>query len=676
MRCALWILFAFFVTSGLGSASVLAKSVNRGQAWLRCVQSHLDGAGFLHRRNPSRYRLDPVHSMERVLRRAGIAKPADPSNKIAAWLALADRTGRRFKNDAHFRHRLKTALYDQYVLKPDEAPQAYFDLQVQINREAGRGDLPLTPEAKSELIGVLIKDQKQSLDAWLEYFLSDDTAKYPTWAKVWAFEEMSKLRALNSGETKFTNRSRDTTSMFPELNREALGILMDGLTKRVSVHSTPVDKEFRALLEKERFAELYAWTLKRVESTRGDLRVTAGKWVTYPKGSDPQALVRAIDCKGTGWCTVGVSTAASQLKAGDFHVYFSLDSLSEPTQPRIAIRMEEQKIAEVRGIAKDQNLDPHIAPTEILEKKLSEFGVEGDKYKKRSSDMKRLTELAKMNEAKQALTRDELKFLYEVDNPIEGFGYQKDPRISEIIETRDKRADLAKALDVAPEKISFTEAEALRGGIAFHYGDLEISGRTSIQNLKLPKRVRGNFTISSPVTAKGLVLPEHVEDGFNFLDLEFETAQGLVLPRYVGGDVYMPNLRSALGLVLPRHVGGHLDLSRIRTGEGLVLPNYVGKHLDLSGIRSAEGLVLPSYVGTDLMMTNLRSVKGVTMAKYVGRELNLNGLETSEGFVPPDKVKVILMSRIPPSERDGLKNRYPNHRFRFSTFELNMREPI
>ena len=47
-------------------------------------------------------------------------------------------------------------------------------------------------------------------------------------------------------------------------------------------------------------------------------------------------------------------------------------------------------------------------------------------------NMRRMTEIENKTKINQPLTREDLIFLYEIDQPIEGFGYDKDPRIEEI----------------------------------------------------------------------------------------------------------------------------------------------------------------------------------------------------------------------------------------------------
>ena len=76
------------------------------------------------------------------------------------------------------------------------------------------------------------------------------------------------------------------------------------------------------------------------------------------------------------------------------------------------------------------------------------------------------------------------------------------------------------------------------------------------------------------------------------------SAEGLTLPKSIGGDLNLSGLTSAEGLILPRSIKGTLALSSLTSAEGLILPQNIEWYLDLSGLTSAEGLKLP--VGFDL----------------------------------------------------------------------------
>lgn len=144
--------------------------------------------------------------------------------------------------------------------------------------------------------------------------------------------------------------------------------------------------------------------------------------------------------------------------------------------------MQGKNIAEVRGIAHEQNLDPYIG--NIVDEKLVEFS-DGKAYQKKSADMKKLTEIDRKNARGEKLTINDLRFLYEVDSKIKGFGYLKDPRIKEILAKRDAQSDISFIFKCSKEQISTTKNEALVGGIKFHYDGLYLSGLQSAEKEKL-----------------------------------------------------------------------------------------------------------------------------------------------------------------------------------------------
>ena len=118
--------------------------------------------------------------------------------------------------------------------------------------------------------------------------------------------------------------------------------------------------------------------------------------------------------------------------------------------------MQTGKIAEIRGISYKQNLDPYMG--DVLAKKLDEF-PDKDEYLKKDTDMKKLTEIDNKTKQDKTLTKDDLIFLYEIDAKIDGFGYQRDPRIAEIIAGRNPREDAPIVLECQSNQIAYSQAE-------------------------------------------------------------------------------------------------------------------------------------------------------------------------------------------------------------------------
>lgn len=361
---------------------------------------------------------------------------------------------------------LKHLLHKNYVIPlPEDTPErweSYWANQQRLAREQGHGDIEITAEMKGQLAEVVITDQESSLDNWLDYLASAD-ATYPDWLKYYAVRGVLSLGAYDKQRQRFARRDADTVAPFCDLNREALAYVLDAIEKQATgaeidlTAFDPADQQkLQQLLQGANFGKLYVWALEKVtpESQEVLANIT-GEWIKFPQGTDPTALVQSLQGHGTGWCTAGESTAQTQLTAGDFYVYYSQDAQGQSTVPRAAIRMEgageQAKIAEVRGIAEQQNLDSFIAP--VVQTKLAEF-PDGAFYEKKSQNMQQLTQIEQKTRRQQELTPDELKFLYEIDHKIEGFGYDRDPRITELRSQRDPLADAPIVFECTPEQIA------------------------------------------------------------------------------------------------------------------------------------------------------------------------------------------------------------------------------
>ena len=532
---------------------------------------------------------------------------------------------------------LKSFYYDLYVIKPENIPDAYFQNQVRLARERGYGNIELTEEDKRRMTEEVIDDQKKSLDKWIEYFLYDEESKsYEMWEKFWVFQELQNLGKYDKETGKFSKRDKSTVYPFPPVEREyiftTLKLMEDFLKDKKS------EEDIKQALSTGNFKLLYEYVIRQ-SFLKGEHQgnSTDGKWIKYEQGSDYNILRNSLQGYYTGWCTAaGENFAKSQLAGGDFYVYYSLDKNGEAKVPRIAIRMDgKDKIGEIRGIADNQNMEPEMMS--ILEEKLKEF-PDKDKYLKKENDMKLLTLIDKKVNDNIDLTLEELKFLYEIDGQIIGFGYGKDPRIEEIKRKRNERRDYSLIFNVKEEEVALFKEEWLNNPEKFKVllDNIYLDSLTSTDGLVLPQHVDGNIGLHYLTSAEGLVLPQYVG---STIDLHYLTsAEGLVLPQHVGNSIDLHSLTSAEGLVLPESIGGDIYLNSLTSAEGLVLPKYVGGFIDLSSLASAEGLVLPESIGGDIYLNSLTSAEGLVLPQYVGRNIGLYSLTNAEGLVLPESI--------------------------------------
>ena len=555
---------------------------------------------------------------------------------------------------------LKQFYYDRYVIKEEDIPNSVYELEEQMALELGYGHIEYSDEIKKEKRNIIINDQKASLDVWLDYFFSEDSNVYPFWLKYWAFQGMLKIGKYEKETGEYTKRNKNTIYKFIDLNREALAMSMDLILKTFMKEKIE-DSDLEMLVNSGSFAKIYTYIMSTVLTNNKDItKKDQGEWVKYNRGSNHMLLVKSLQGYNTGWCTAGESIAKAQLSSGDFYVYYTLNNNGEYKIPRIAIRMQGSKIEEIRGVAQNQNLEPEME--QVVREKIKDF-PDNEKYYKKENDMKLLTQIYKKQEKEEDLTIEELKFLYEINYSIDGFGYKKDPRIGEIKEKRNIIEDLNKIFSVVNEikgdlDLSFlTRAEGLALPQTIN-GYLDLRGLTIAEDLVLPQTINGRLFLSGLTRAEGLVLPQTINGGLNLSGLT--RAEGLVLPQTINGYLDLRGLTKAEGLVLPQNINGKLFLSGLTSVEGLVLPQTINGDLDLSGLTSVEGLVLPQTINGSLDLRGLTSVEGLALPQTINGDLDLSGLTSTEGLILPNNLTYYIILKncvvITPENVDEFRN--------------------
>ena len=533
---------------------------------------------------------------------------------------------------------LKNFYYNLYVIKPEDIPDSYFEHEKRIMRERGYGNIEITPERKQNLINQIIEDQKESLDKWIEYFLFDEESNsYEMWEKYWVFQGLQQLGKYNKETGKFSKRDKHTVYPFPPVEREVIFTTLKLMEDYIK--DKKGDNEIRSALGSGNFKTLYEYSIKMImNKEEKQSNTTLGKWIKYEQGSDYHKLRDSLQGYYTGWCTAaGENFAKEQLENGDFYVYYTLDKNGEAKVPRIAIRMNgHNEIGEIRGIADNQNMEPEMIS--ILEKKLEEF-PDRDKYRKKEYDMQFLTTIDNKVQKGYDLTKEELRFLYEIDSKIEGFGYEKDPRIKETINKRNIKNDLMYIFDCKEDEICVGGDLPKDKTIKVYWDSLDLSGLTSAEDLKLPEHIGSFLYLSGLTNAKDLTLPKYI-GGNLYLD-SLTSAKSLKLPEYIRGNLNLRSLTSAKGLTLPEYIGGSLWLNSLTSAEDLTLPEYIGGYLDLRSLTSAKGLDLSNtIIGDSLGLRSLTSAKGLTLPKHIEGYIWLGGLTSAEGLKLPENFDI------------------------------------
>ena len=608
--------------------------------------------------------------LDDVVTRNGKLNKYDKFKNINEYFKRLDLIHRRVTDTGRHSKLLREMYHHKYVIRPEDIPESYYRHQQEIALERGFGYLEITPDIKYQYQQQIINDQKSSLDVWINYFLSKDADVYPFWAKYWAFQGMLKLGVYDKETGEFTRRTKVSIAPFVDLNREALAISIDLVINSLNGQEVD-DKKLNELVKSGSFGKIYSYVINFVlnGSNNKDImtKKNDGMWIKYEQGSDHIPLVNSLRGYNTGWCTAGESTAKAQLENGDFYVYYTLDENNEYKVPRIAIRMEWGEIAEIRGIEENQNIEPEMES--VVEEKIKEF-PDSERYFEKLEDMKLLTKIHRKHMNEEELTKEELIFLYEINDEILGFGYYDDPRISEIKNARNKRKDLSLILDSKEDEVEYIDAN-INANTKFFYGDLIVRGRSYLENFKFPNHIiRGDLSLPSVIHLSNVTFPESVDGVVDLNSLE--TAKGVTLPKKISLDLILSDLKSAEGLILPESIGKFLYLSSLKDANGLILPDSLNCYIyfkrlenaaglilpsnlqgvSFSSLKSAEGLVLPQIFNGSLYFASLTSPDGLVLPRTMLGGLDLCSLLSCDGLIFPERVHSLNLDSL--TSVDGL----------------------
>jgi hypothetical protein len=452
-------------------------------------------------------RIRGVESIKRLLQQKYIVKPENISDDYIKGVLF----GNFAEQKGYTRGDIKDSEIRQNILK-------------QFQSETGQDfNLYKIPEDERKKVREMaVKDQKARLESWFNYLTSPEAENIPLAYRYWAFAEMLKMGSYDEDRKKYNKRNETTAAPFPELDQQALALVFDeirrkqiGKTSQIDTDDKKSQEEFSNRLKSENFNKLYAFAQEHLNSLRlptERLSVTEGEWRVFPQGSNAREVVNSLEGFHTKWCIAGQGTAEGYLSRSDLHIYFSQNTESKNTIPRACIvDSKDRGITEVRGVISDevnmQHLDDYIAP--VVEEKLENISG-GEKWRDSMKDMKRLAGIHLKHQQREELTRDDLRFIYEIDGKINTTGYGQDPRIQEILQGRDVKEDLSSILNIPREQISTNEKEALTGGIKYHYGNLDFSSFPSAKMLELPESINGNLYLNKFTPDYQIKLPKSV----------------------------------------------------------------------------------------------------------------------------------------------------------------------
>ncbi len=301
------------------------------------------------------------------------------------------------------------------------------------------------PSSREEILKHLQDEQLTSYIEWLNYLIvSDGRREYEPWFRYLVLSEITKR------DDRGRRRDAGTTSGVMPLSMSALARVRDDFTSFIqeyehqSVMARVADsKDERKPATEAKTAALNALTgypfHEKYFGYIADEAQAENEVLNYTNGwhtiTDPEELSRIS--RGTPWCLAGLKVAHDYLMAEEskMRVYF------EDGRPKIATHVVGEEVREVRGANDSQNLDPKYA--EVAEEELAQY-ENAATWHVQAEDARTLGEIFVLCHDNPAapLSAAQLRFLYEVDRPIKGFGYERDERIDTIRGHRSLEEDV------------------------------------------------------------------------------------------------------------------------------------------------------------------------------------------------------------------------------------------
>lgn len=518
-------------------------------------------------------------------------------------------------------------FYRKYVIKEKDIPESYFVGLINAAKEEGRF-ITFSEEEKKEIKTSIIYDQKRTLDEWIDYFTYGNGRFYEMYKQFWAFQGLQKLGDFDKKTLTFGKKNKNTVNPIPHLDEAALESTIS-LMERYIKDGIVVD-DIKNGFTSYNFKSLYEYSLREVMKRRNN-KTKEGIWKKYEKNSDYKLLLKDIRGKYTGWCTERDTWAKDYLSKSDFHIFYTKDSEGKYTDPRITIRVIDNEVVEIRGIDPNQNVEFDMF--DKLHEKMKEFDFSEDFFEK-EVNMKYLTLIYKKSKKGIELDREELKFLYQIDKVINGFGNDIDPRINDIIKTRDIKKDLSIIFDVSKDEVALAKEE-LNDNTKVFFGTLDYYMDTDLiltcndeeykvdkviipkyivgsmflnvpyENVEMPKLVTGSFGVFCPKILNKLLLPKV---GVHLSVYKLEDALEIEVADHPIYDINFYDLVNCGKIKLPSTIKGTVKFEKLLSLDEIHFPKKMRRSIYMPQLYSCDDLLLPKVIKENLVIPNLKNI--------------------------------------------------------------------
>ena len=267
------------------------------------------------------------------------------------------------------------------------------------------------------------------------------------------------------------------------------------------------------------------------------------------------------------------------------------------------------------------------------------------------SDLNKLVSIYNKYRNKEKLTKEELRYIYEIDGFISGEKHVIYPMINEIKSSRNQEEDYAVLFGCDKERLILTESDIGIKSYDIMYINTSdfLLDRKFICNFNDPTRIvvpfdAINVYINNIKHAHGLHLsPKKM---LNVLELNGLTSvdgldiQNEIFELYLNGIIGNENMEISLSNILQR-----IELSNLVTAKNITLSGSENVEINLGKLEIVESLELNFKKISTLNLNSLRRVNKLKLPDTVDR-LILNSLTDTKNLTLPKNVCILELNGL------------------------------
>lgn len=248
---------------------------------------------------------------------------------------------------------------------------------------------------------------------------------------------------------------------------------------------------------------------------------------------------------------------------------------------------------------------------------------------------------------KNVINKEELTFLYQIEEEINKFGLVGNLGIKQIRSLLNQKHNLAILFECQEQNVAINEMDFKNNEIHVCINiNLDTIDSDKIRNLMCVLgdiySTKESVNLSNLKIVGGTANLENLKDASKLSNLiviggranfySLENSLGLGNLKIIGSNAHFQSLRSASGLYNLKIIGGNAQFGSLKCAAGLDNLKNIGGYAQFNNLTDAADLNGLESIGNFADFSNLRSASGLSSLKIIGGTAFFESLESLNGL--------------------------------------------